>query len=84
MAEFKNKELAAYLNGAVQLMLEHEPESAVFAARLPDGQMMTGYYKAEAEDKAVIAHHIYADALLDTVLNNIEFIRGALDELEDD
>ena len=82
MAEFKNKEMAVWLESAVKTMFESEPDSIAVAARLSDGCTMTAYYHADAEQKAVFAHHITNDAVLDVVRNNIGLIRDALDELD--
>lgn len=82
MTEFKNKEMAAWLEGAVRTMFEAEPNSIAVIARLQDGCTMTAYYHADAEQKAVFAHHITNDAVLDVVTNNIGLIRDALDELD--
>ncbi len=47
-------------------------------------QALTGCFHADAQTKAIIAHNINADAMLDVVPSNIEMVRDALDELDED
>ena len=78
-----NPEMAAYLEETLSILFNSNPVSAVVAARTDDGSTFTGYYNADAEDMAVFAHNISADAMLEVVLNNIDLVRDALDDLDE-
>lgn len=84
MPDFIPSEMAEWLEATVRTMFEEDTESIVVAARLKGGYTMTAYYHADAERKAVFAHHINSDAMMDVVTSNIDMIRDALDRLEDD
>lgn len=47
-----------------------------------DGNVFTGYYGADATDKAVFAHHIQSDVTMDIIRANIDEIKGMLGEVE--
>ena len=76
-----NTELFEWLEASLGQLVEAQPVTAAIVAIRPDGNVLTGYYNADAQDKAIFAHNINADAMLDTVLNNIDQVRDALDEL---
>lgn len=48
----------------------------------PDGETFTGYYNADATDKAVFAHHIQSDVTMDIIRENIETIKRLIEEVE--
>lgn len=73
-------EYLTWLEETAQEMLKHEPVSAGVVFVLPDGNVMTAYYMADQTDKALMAHNIYADAVLDIVLNNAQLLREAMEE----
>ncbi len=75
----ENQELAAWLEEGLQYLFNIKPVSAAIVAQLPSGEVFTGYFNADSQRKAVLAHSINADAMLDVVLNNIGMIREALD-----
>ena len=52
---------AEWLEKSLQAIVPLKPVSLCFAAAMPDGEVYTGYYNADATDKAVIAHNIQAD-----------------------
>lgn len=78
-----NKDLAEWLEEGLRKMFELKPSSVALVATLDSGETLTGYFRADAQQKAVFAHHINSDAMLDVVLNNINLVRDALDELDD-
>ena len=47
---------AEWLEKSLQAIVPLKPVSLCFAATMPDGKVYTGYYNADATDKAVIAH----------------------------
>lgn len=83
MTEFTGSPYAEWLEDIVETIFREKPECIAIGAKLASGDTMTGYYQCGVEDKAVLAHHIQSDAMLDMVLNNIDLIRDALDEYEE-
>lgn len=75
---------AEFLEGTISLLARSRPETIVFAARRPDGAVLTGKWQADAMDQAECAMQLFCEAMLDMVVNNIELIRDALDDLEED
>lgn len=53
------------------------------AATKPDGTVFTGYYNADATDKAVFAHNIQSDVTMDIIRENIGKIKEMLEENDD-
>lgn len=85
---FENQELADWLEDGVKNIFQRDQESRIDAAAMiavsEDGFRVVGYYQADAQIKALLAHHIYIDAVLDEILANPRKIRQALDELEEE
>lgn len=54
------------------------------AATMPDGEVYTGYYNADATDKAVIAHNIQADITMDIIRTNAAIIKDMIEHCEED
>ena len=69
-----------WLEGAVRTIFETKPVSIALCATLPDGNVLTSYYHCTVQDKAIFAHNINADAMMDTVRINIGMIKEALEE----
>lgn len=90
--EFKNKELAEFLEDAVQGLFDLDPNAIAIVAINDDrGIAGTQYYGCGVEDKGRIIHHISEDIIMDVILNNANMIRNVLidaenddDDLEDD
>lgn len=80
----KNPELANWFEESLKAIFSREVDSACVVAADKDGYILTGYYNADAQQKAVFAHNINADAMLDVIVNNIGLVKEALDELEAD
>ena len=83
MNNIENEPYAAWLEDVIKTIFNHNPTKISVCARLEDDSTMTAYYGCDAEDKAMFAHHIYSDATLDVVLNNIEMVKSALEEYEE-
>lgn len=85
---FENQEFASWLEASLKELFQQDAtrkiDSACVIARCADGYVLTGYYRADVQDKAIFAHNIHADAMLDVVLNNINRVREALEEDADD
>ena len=43
----------------------------------PNGEVLTAYYNLQMSDKAAIAAHVQADAVLDSVMANGELIQSS-------
>ena len=56
----------------------HFPVGAALLCR--DGTVFTGYYNADATDKAVFAHNIQSDIVTDIIKANADTIRGILED----
>lgn len=50
----------------------------------PSGEVLTAYYNLQMSDKAVIAAHVQADAVLDSVMANGNLIRNSWEAADDE
>lgn len=50
----------------------------------PRGEVLTAYYDLQMSDKAVIAAHVQADAVLDSVMANGNLIRNSWEAADDE
>ena len=90
--EFENKELAEFLEDAVQGLFDLDPNAiAIVAINDERGIAGTQYYGCGVEDKGRMIHHINEDIVMDIILNNADMIRNIVmdaenddDEMEDD
>lgn len=73
-------EYYSWLDDSVHALIDSKPLSVGISAILPDGNVLTAYYNADQQDKALMANNFFADAMLDVVINNIEIIKEALEE----
>lgn len=74
---------AQFLEDFVQCLVENQPKKVFLGAILPDGNVLTGYFGANPQDKAIMAHNINMDAVMDTVYANAKTIVQAAEEQED-
>lgn len=63
-------EYASWLEDTLREMIDLKPISICLAAIFDDGNVETCYYNATVQDKAIIAHNVYTDAILETIANN--------------
>jgi hypothetical protein len=83
--EFENKELAEFLEDAVQGLFDLDPNAIAIVAINDDrGIAGTQYYGCGVEDKGRIIHHINEDIIMDVILNNAEMIRNIVMDADDD
>ena len=73
---------AAWLEEVVRIIFEKTPVSMAFVATLEGGDTLTGYFNADAQDKAVFAHHIQSDIIMEIIENNAGLIRETLEGAE--
>ena len=85
---FENDELTAWLEDCVKNLYERNKESRIVSAAIitqsEDRLVLTGYYNCDAQDKAIFAHNIQADAMLDVVCNNADKVKEAIEGWDDD
>lgn len=84
MSDITKMPYAVWLEECIANLMECDPQSICVAWRNKDGYVMTGYYNCDATDKAVLAHNIQSDIVMDIFLNNIDAIREALEETDGD
>lgn len=84
MPKWEDAPFARFMEEAVQAVFEYQPTKICVCARFESGETLTAYYGANAEDKALFAHNIQSDALLEVVRNNAREIKDAIDRLEED
>lgn len=82
MKDITKQPYAAWLEESLKIIAGFEPACLCIAATSPDGDNFTGYYNADATDKAVFAHHINSDVVMDIVRANAGEIKRALEEVE--
>lgn len=75
---------AEWLEKSLQVIVPLKSVSLCFAATMPDGEVYTGYYNADATDKAVIAHNIQADITMDIIRTNAAIIKDMIEHCEED
>lgn len=75
---FEDDALEAWLEDAIKTLIQVKPTQICLAARTGNGETLTAYYMCDAEDKALIASHIQADAMLDVLEANADTLRGIL------
>ena len=71
---------AAWLEDLIKTLIAVNPYTMCVVARTESGDTLTGYYYAEAEDKAVMAHAIQSDIVMDLIENNISTIKEMLED----
>ena len=82
MNDITKQPYAAWLEESLQVIAGIDPVCLCIAATSPDGDVFTGYYGADATDKAVFAHHIQSDLTMDIIRANIDEIKDMLREAE--
>lgn len=82
MNDITKQPYAAWLEESLQVIAGIDPVCLCIAATSPDGDVFTGYYGADATDKAVFAHHIQSDVTMDIIRANIDDIKDMLREAE--
>lgn len=85
---FENDELTAWLEDCVKNLFERNKESRIVSAAIitmsDDRAVLTGYYNCDSTDKAIFAHNLNADAMLDVVCANADIVKQAIEEADED
>lgn len=81
----KLKPYAVFLEDFIKQLIEYQPEKVGVCAILPGGEILTGYCgDVGCQDKAVMAHNINCDAIMDSVVANAKMIVQAAEEQEEE
>ena len=81
----KLKPYAGFLEDFAQQLVQYQPEKVCVCALLPGGEVLTGYFgDVGCTDKAVMAHNINCDAVMDSIMANAKMIVQAAQEQEDE
>lgn len=75
---------ATMLEKGISTLIEGKAKNAVLCGRLEDGSTLTAFSDMDAEDMAIIAWDILSTAFMDVVISNIDMIKDALDDFEDE
>ena len=73
---------APWLENAIRILTAHHVHTACIVARVENDTVLTGYWNASDNDKAVFASNIQNDITLDVIRNNSDLIKQALEEEE--
>lgn len=80
MDDITKQPYAKWLEESIATIAGLDPCCICFAATKADGTVFTGYYNADATDKAVFAHNIQADIVMDIIKANADTISGILED----
>lgn len=85
---FENDELTAWLEDCVKNLYERNKQSHITSAAIitqsEDRLVLTGYFNCDAQDKALFAYNLNADAMLDVVCANADIVKQAIEEADED
>lgn len=82
MDDITKKPYTAWLEEAIRTIMETSAEKLCVAAILPNGKVLTGYYNADATDKALFSYNIQSDVTMDIIKANIDTIKKAMEDIE--
>ena len=80
MSGITEQEYAAWLEKALQALYKSKPIAIAIVAKTEAGNTLTGYYNADAQDKAVFAHHIQSEIVLDIIKAMMEGVDDGTDK----
>lgn len=84
MDDITKQPYAKWLEESIATIAGLYPCCICFAATKADGTVFTGYYNANATDKAAFAHHIQSDIVMDIIKANAGTIKSILSEAEEE
>lgn len=82
MNDITKQPYSKWLEESLKVISEFKPAYLCIAATSSDGETFTGYYNADATDKAVFAHHIQSDVTMDIIRANIATIKVMLEDCD--
>lgn len=71
---------AEFLEDFIKSLVELQAEKIGVSAILQDGNVLTGYYECDHQDKALMGYHMTSDAMMDVVRANARQIIAAAEE----
>lgn len=72
---------AEFLEDMIRLIMEHKPTHIAVSTLNPDDTYVTGYFgDCNQQDKALLAHSIYSDSIMDIVFANARMILETAEE----
>lgn len=80
MSDITSQPWAEWLENSLRTVMDIGAECMCIAGKTPDGTVFTGYYNADATDKAVFAHNIQSNVTMDIIRANIDEIKRMLEE----
>lgn len=80
MKDITKEPYAEWLEESIKIISDFNPVRLCIAAMSADGGALTGYYNADAADKAAFAHHIQSDVTMDIIRANIGTIKEMLED----
>lgn len=75
---------AEMLEDGIKKLAEGKAQNAVLCGLLEDGTTCVAYANASPEDLANIACHLLSESFMRTVVANIDMVKDALDEYENE
>lgn len=83
MSGITNEAYVVWLEESLQLIYKAKPTSIAIAAVTETGETVMGYYNASAQDKAVFAHLIQSDIVLDIIKANAAEVKAMMEGTDD-
>ena len=84
MDDITKQPYAKWLEESIATIAGIDPCCICFAAKKAGGTVFTGYYNADATDKAVFAQNIQSDVTMDIIRNNAGMIKSILSEADEE
>lgn len=82
--DIKETPYAQWLEEVLRDMVQLEPKQIALCVLVEGGASATSCYNCNSTDKALMAHSIYADSILDVVHENRDWINSDDEEAEDE
>ena len=83
MSDITQQKYAAWLEEALQMLFISKPKTICIVAITEDDEVITGYYDATPADKAIFAHHIQSDIVMDIIRKNAAKIKDMMEDADD-
>ena len=85
MDEINESHYSEFLEQALRYIYEHKPKAITLVAESHgDEGVMTAYSHAEPQNKMTAIQMILTDFIMETIVNNREYLRALLDQSGDE
>ena len=74
---------AAWLEETIQKLVQSPAKHIAIVSLNSDQTVGTAYWMCDSQDKAVIAHHIQVDIIMDIIGVNADHIKAMLDDADE-